>query len=204
MKLQTACFDTLDRLCARFYRGADLHAPDTGPEPQSAQRSTRNRRRAETARGRWWRGPERAIPCWSCVSIASDGRCPDHTVVEQFHARRPSIWLCLCPRTLALRVPEPPSTPQPNRLPRALPKDSHWLLPCKSPRGSHRSLRVQPKGGGAGQHLRRNIFRPPPPPATETVVNESRPRWPNTGAVSGVKSALRDLSPTAVTEIDPA
>lgn len=54
---------------------------------------------------------------------------------------------------------------------------------------------------------RRNIFQPPPPPpepATEAVVPDSRPRFPNTGAMSGVKSTLRDLSSNAVREIDPA
>lgn len=53
---------------------------------------------------------------------------------------------------------------------------------------------------------RRNIFQPPPPPApqTETVPAESRPRFPNTGPMSGVKSTLRDLSSNAIRELDPA
>lgn len=50
---------------------------------------------------------------------------------------------------------------------------------------------------------RRNIFQPPPAPhPTETA--EARPRFPNTGAMSGMKSTLRDLSSNAVREIDPA
>jgi ParB family chromosome partitioning protein len=54
---------------------------------------------------------------------------------------------------------------------------------------------------------RRNIFQPPPPPsdpAPEASPPENRPRFPNTGAMSGVKSTLRDLSSNAVREIDPA
>ena len=53
---------------------------------------------------------------------------------------------------------------------------------------------------------RRNIFQPPPPPTPETEANaaEARPRFPNTGAMSGVKSTLRDLSSNAVKELDPA
>lgn len=53
---------------------------------------------------------------------------------------------------------------------------------------------------------RRNIFQPPPPPPTpekEADVADARPRFPNTGAMSGVKSTLRDLSSNAVKEIDP-
>jgi len=52
---------------------------------------------------------------------------------------------------------------------------------------------------------RRNIFQPPPPPTPETEANaaEARPRFPNTGAMSGVKSTLRDLSSNAVKELDP-
>ncbi|RID91140.1 plasmid partitioning protein RepB [Gemmobacter lutimaris] len=52
---------------------------------------------------------------------------------------------------------------------------------------------------------RRNIFQPPPPPApqTEPAPAESRPRFPNTGPMSGVKSTLRDLSSNAIREIDP-
>lgn len=48
---------------------------------------------------------------------------------------------------------------------------------------------------------RRNIFQPPPPPPEDPA---DRPRFPNTGAMSGVKSTLRDLSSNAVREIDPA
>ena len=54
---------------------------------------------------------------------------------------------------------------------------------------------------------RRNIFQPPSSPVpvpTEAAVAEARPRFPNTGAMSGVKSTLRDLSSNAVREIDPA
>lgn len=54
---------------------------------------------------------------------------------------------------------------------------------------------------------RRNIFQPPPPPqepAPEVTSGENRPRFPNTGAMSGVKSTLRDLSTNAVREIDAA
>lgn len=48
---------------------------------------------------------------------------------------------------------------------------------------------------------RRNIFQPPPPP---TDTPDARPRFPNTGAISGVRSTLKDLSTNAVREIDPA
>lgn len=53
---------------------------------------------------------------------------------------------------------------------------------------------------------RRNIFQPPPPPTPlgESATTDSRPRFPNTGAMSGVKSTLRDLSSNAVKELDPA
>lgn len=53
---------------------------------------------------------------------------------------------------------------------------------------------------------RRNIFQPPPPPTqpTEPATPDIRPRFPNTGAMSGVKSTLRDLSSNAVKELDPA
>ncbi len=53
---------------------------------------------------------------------------------------------------------------------------------------------------------RRNIFQPPPPPdsVSEAGQPDSRPRFPNTGAMSGVKSTLRDLSSNAVREIDPS
>ncbi|WP_102108991.1 plasmid partitioning protein RepB [Oceaniglobus roseus] len=53
--------------------------------------------------------------------------------------------------------------------------------------------------------VRRNIFQPPPPPTGESGSSapESAPRFPNTGAMSGVKSTLRDLSTNAVREVDP-
>ena len=54
---------------------------------------------------------------------------------------------------------------------------------------------------------RRNIFQPPPPPAApvaEVGPGDGKPRFPNTGAMSGVKSTLRDLSSNAVREIDAA
>lgn len=52
---------------------------------------------------------------------------------------------------------------------------------------------------------RRNIFQPPPPQpdSVDSSAVEARPRFPNTGAMSGVKSTLRDLSSNAVKEIDP-
>lgn len=52
---------------------------------------------------------------------------------------------------------------------------------------------------------RRNLFQPPPPPgaAPDAIEAEARQRFPNTGAMSGVKSTLRDLSSNAVREIDP-
>ena len=53
---------------------------------------------------------------------------------------------------------------------------------------------------------RRNIFQPPPPPDSGSEVGQpdSKPRFPNTGPMSGVKSTLRDLSSNAVREIDPS
>lgn len=50
---------------------------------------------------------------------------------------------------------------------------------------------------------RRNIFQPPPPP-TASAETDARPRFPNTGTMSGVKSTLRDLSSNAVKELDAA
>ena len=50
---------------------------------------------------------------------------------------------------------------------------------------------------------RRNIFTPPPPPAAADPA-EQRTRFPATGAMTGMKSTLRDLSSNAVREIDPA
>lgn len=49
---------------------------------------------------------------------------------------------------------------------------------------------------------RRNIFQPPPPPS-ETQA-EAKPRFPNTGAMNGVKSTLKDLSSNAVRDLDPS
>lgn len=49
---------------------------------------------------------------------------------------------------------------------------------------------------------RRNLFQPPPLPATSDASgSEQKPRFPNTGAMSGVKSTLKDLSSNAVREI---
>ena len=50
---------------------------------------------------------------------------------------------------------------------------------------------------------RRNIFQPPPPPAPASDPASSS-RFPNTGAMSGMKSTLRDMASNAVREIDPA
>ncbi|WP_134681425.1 plasmid partitioning protein RepB [Paracoccus ravus] len=52
---------------------------------------------------------------------------------------------------------------------------------------------------------RRNIFQPPAPPteAPSTEGTEPRRSFPNTGAMSGVKTTLRDLSSNAVRDIDP-
>lgn len=52
---------------------------------------------------------------------------------------------------------------------------------------------------------RRNIFQPPAPPTEtpSTEGTESRRTFPNTGAMSGVKTTLRDLSSNAVRDIDP-
>ena len=49
---------------------------------------------------------------------------------------------------------------------------------------------------------RRNIFQPPASPP-EPLPGEPRIRFPDTGAMSGMKSTLRDLSSNAVREIDP-
>lgn len=50
---------------------------------------------------------------------------------------------------------------------------------------------------------RRNLFQPPPPPDTteDVATTDLKPRFPNTGAMSGVKSTLKDLSSNAVREI---
>lgn len=50
---------------------------------------------------------------------------------------------------------------------------------------------------------RRNLFQPPPPPAPDATVSVT-PRFPNTGAMSGMKTTLRDMSSNAVREIDPS
>lgn len=49
---------------------------------------------------------------------------------------------------------------------------------------------------------RRNIFQPPPPPSD--AVDPAKPRFPNTGAMGGMKSTLKDLSSNAVRELDSA
>lgn len=49
---------------------------------------------------------------------------------------------------------------------------------------------------------RRNLFQPPPAPA-ESAAPTDKPRFPNTGAMSGVRSTLKDLSSNAVREIAP-
>ena len=60
---------------------------------------------------------------------------------------------------------------------------------------------------------RRNLFQPPAPPAAPPAAPsagqsddkapeaEAKPRFPNTGAMNGVKSTLRDLSSNAVRDI---
>jgi len=55
---------------------------------------------------------------------------------------------------------------------------------------------------------RRNLFQPPAPPTDNPTDQpddkpgaEAKPRFPNTGAMSGVKSTLRDLSSNAVRDI---
>lgn len=48
---------------------------------------------------------------------------------------------------------------------------------------------------------RRNLFQPPALPIVETAPPEPRARFPNTGAMSGVRSTLKDLSSNAVREI---
>ncbi len=50
---------------------------------------------------------------------------------------------------------------------------------------------------------RRNLFQPPPPPDPVDTASapEHKTRFPNTGAMSGVKSTLKDLSSNAVREI---
>lgn len=51
---------------------------------------------------------------------------------------------------------------------------------------------------------RRNLFQPPPPPdadSTAVSAGEQKSRFPNTGAMSGVKSTLKDVASNAVREI---
>ncbi|PLS21229.1 plasmid partitioning protein RepB [Neptunicoccus cionae] len=51
---------------------------------------------------------------------------------------------------------------------------------------------------------RRNLFQPPPPPETDAApatVEKQKSRFPNTGAMSGVKSTLKDVASNAVREI---
>lgn len=51
---------------------------------------------------------------------------------------------------------------------------------------------------------RRNLFQPPPSPdneGVETTTQEQKSRFPNTGAMSGVKSTLKDVASNAVREI---
>ena len=51
---------------------------------------------------------------------------------------------------------------------------------------------------------RRNLFQPPPPPDTDNSAvpaGEQKVRFPNTGAMSGVKSTLKDVASNAVREI---
>lgn len=49
---------------------------------------------------------------------------------------------------------------------------------------------------------RRNLFQPPAPPSTSNAAaTEQKPRFPNTGAMSGVKSTLKDVASNAVREI---
>lgn len=51
---------------------------------------------------------------------------------------------------------------------------------------------------------RRNLFQPPaPPPADAPAKTDAKARFPNTGAMSGVRSTLKDLSSNAVREIAP-
>lgn len=51
---------------------------------------------------------------------------------------------------------------------------------------------------------RRNLFQPPSPPekaASDAPVADQKSRFPNTGAMSGVKSTLKDVASNAVREI---
>ena len=48
---------------------------------------------------------------------------------------------------------------------------------------------------------RRNLFQPPPPPESADPAPEQKSRFPNTGAMSGVKSTLKDLTSNAIRDI---
>jgi len=51
---------------------------------------------------------------------------------------------------------------------------------------------------------RRNLFKPPPPPDADSAAassGEKNQRFPNTGAMSGVKSTLKDVASNAVRDI---
>ena len=51
---------------------------------------------------------------------------------------------------------------------------------------------------------RRNLFQPPPPPNADSsapTTGEQKSRFPNTGAMSGVKSTLKDVASNAVRDI---
>ncbi|MGP9789534.1 plasmid partitioning protein RepB [Roseinatronobacter sp. NSM] len=50
---------------------------------------------------------------------------------------------------------------------------------------------------------RRNLFQPPAPPDTkaDATSKDPKPRFPNTGAMSGVRSTLKDLSSNAVRDL---
>lgn len=50
---------------------------------------------------------------------------------------------------------------------------------------------------------RRNLFQPPPPPTegSDAPAAAQKTRFPNTGAMSGVKSTLKDVSSNAVRDI---
>jgi len=52
--------------------------------------------------------------------------------------------------------------------------------------------------------VRRNLFKPPPPPDADTQAPapaEQKTRFPNTGAMSGVKTTLKDVASNAVRDI---
>lgn len=51
---------------------------------------------------------------------------------------------------------------------------------------------------------RRNLFQPPSPPNADDIASSAKgkkPRFPNTGPMSGVKSTLKDVASNAVREI---